>query len=135
VSSIKPNDRGEEMNCGEKVSGGFVVAGCDGAELLEFSEEVLDEVPRFVGISVELPWLLSVRPGRDHHGFAGRRQRLDDASVSVERFVGDEHVGFHGRQKVISADQIMGLPTGQEEADRVAECIDQSVDFGAQPAP
>jgi hypothetical protein len=33
---------------------------------------------------------------------------------------------------VVGADQIMRLPAGQVEADRVAKRIDQGVDLGAQ---
>ena len=38
------------------------------------------------------------------------------------------------RQKVVGTDQIMRLATAQVEGNRVAERIDQSVDFGAQSA-
>ena len=37
------------MDCGEEVFGGFVITGCDGAELFEFAEEVFDEMVRLVG--------------------------------------------------------------------------------------
>jgi hypothetical protein len=33
---------------------------------------------------------------------------------------------------VVRAFQVVCLAAGQEEADRIAECIDQGVDFGAQ---
>ena len=71
--------------------------------------------------------------GRDHRGFAGRSQRRDDPLVGIERFVGDQRVGLHRGQEVVGADQIMRLSAGQGEVDRVAERIDQGVDFGAQP--
>jgi hypothetical protein len=32
------------MDCGEEISGGFIVASGDGAVLLELAEEILDEV-------------------------------------------------------------------------------------------
>jgi hypothetical protein len=35
-------DTGEEIDCP------LVITGCDGAELFEFGEEILDEVTRFV---------------------------------------------------------------------------------------
>ena len=35
---------------------------------------------------------------------------------------------------MIGADEIMRLAAGQEEADRVAERIDERMDLGAQPA-
>ena len=42
------------MDGGEEISGGFVVAGGDGSELLEFAEEVFDQVARFVEFFVEV---------------------------------------------------------------------------------
>ena len=71
--------------------------------------------------------------GGDHRRFAGRSQRRDDPLIGIERSVGDQRVGFHRGQEVVGADQIMRLSAGQEEVDRVAERIDQGVDFGAQP--
>ena len=38
------------MDRGQEISGGFVVAGGDGAELLEFGEEIFDQVSRFVEV-------------------------------------------------------------------------------------
>ena len=35
---------------------------------------------------------------------------------------------------VIRAHEVVGLATGQVETNRVAECINQRVDFGAQSA-
>jgi hypothetical protein len=40
------------VNCGEEISGGFVVTGGDGAVFLELAEEVLDEMACLVGISL-----------------------------------------------------------------------------------
>jgi hypothetical protein len=33
---------------------------------------------------------------------------------------------------MIGADQIVGLACGQNKADRIAECVDQGMDLGAQ---
>ena len=41
-----------QVDGGEEVARGLVVAGCDGAELLEFGEEVLDQVARPVEMAV-----------------------------------------------------------------------------------
>ena len=35
------------MEGSQEISGGFVTAGGDGAELFEFGEEIFDEVSRF----------------------------------------------------------------------------------------
>jgi hypothetical protein len=40
------------MNSREEVTGGFVVAGGDGAKVFELEEEVLDEVSVFVAFIV-----------------------------------------------------------------------------------
>ena len=120
------------MDGGEEVSGGFVVAGGDGAELLEFGEEILDQMARFVEVSVEVARQVAMRSGRDDRRFAGGLQQFDDAPIGVESLVSDQGVGPHPRQQMIRSDQIVGLPAGQVEADWVAERIDQSVDLGAQ---
>ena len=118
------------MNCGEEVSCGFVVAGCDGPELFEFGEEVFDQVARLVEVFVEIPGRLAVGFRWDDGGSACRSQWFKDTSVGVEGLVGDQDIGLHLGQEVIRADQVRHLPCGEEEADRVAQCVDESVDLG-----
>jgi hypothetical protein len=50
VSSKKTARRGGERYGDEEVGGGFVAAGSDAAKLLEFGEEVLDQVACFIGL-------------------------------------------------------------------------------------
>ena len=73
----------------------------------------------------------AVLPRRDDGGFSGTRQRLEDAIVGIVGFVGDQDLGGHLRQQRIGAGEIMRLSRGQQEAQRIAERVDQSVDFGA----
>ena len=75
-----------------------------------------------------------VVPWRDYRGLTRGRQRLEDACVGVERLVGDQRIGLHRGQQVVGPDQVVCLAAGQEEADRVAQRIDQGVDLGAQSA-
>ena len=98
------------MDGGEEVARGLVVAGGDGTKLLEFGEEVLDEVTRLVDVLVVVARQSPVCLGRDHRRFAGRSQRRDDPLVGIERFVGDQRVGLHRGQEVVGADQIMRSP-------------------------
>jgi hypothetical protein len=49
-------------------------------------------------------------------------------------FVGDQRIGFDRGQQLVGPDQVVYLAAGQEEVDRVAQRIDQSVDLGAQSA-
>ncbi len=132
MSSIEPNDSGGEVNGGEKVSAGFVVARGDGAKLLEFGEEILDQVARLVEVTVIVAADLAVGLGWDHHGLPGARERIDDALLGVECLVADQRIGLHSRQQVVGSHEVMGLTTGQVERDGIAEGIDQGVDFGAR---
>src|SRR4029077_15069894 len=65
------------MDCGEEISGGFVVASGDGAVLLELAEEILDEVACLIGVFVEIALNLAVALGRDHERLFPCKQRLD----------------------------------------------------------
>ena len=48
MSSIKPNIGTCKEDRAEEVSGCFIVSGSNSAELLEFEEEVLDQMTGFV---------------------------------------------------------------------------------------
>ena len=132
MSSIEPNDGGSELDGGEEVLFGFVVARRDGTKLFEPGEEVLDQVTCFEEIAVIVSADFAVGLGRDYRRLTGRGQWHNDPFVGVEGFVGDQNIGLHGWQKVIGAEQIMRLTAGQEEADWIAQGIDQGVDLGAQ---
>src|SRR6476646_2199154 len=71
---------------------------------------------------------------RDHRGLAGGGQWRKDASIGVERLVGDQRIGLHRGQQVVRPLQVVCLAAGQEEVDRVAQRVDQGVDLGAQSA-
>ena len=122
------------MNCGEEVSRCFVVPGGDGAEQLEFGEEVFDEVARFVEFLVVLALNFSVRFGRNDGLFSSLLQEFQDPFVGVEALVGDHRFGFELRQQHVSSVQFAGLSFGEMKAYRVAERIHSGVNLGAQPA-
>jgi len=119
---------------GEEIARGFVVAGGDGPELFEFTEEVFDQMALLVEVAVEVGRCKTVWSRRDDRGFAGARQGFADTGIGVKGFVGDQLVGRHLRQQRVGAKEIVGLSRGQQESERIAERIDQSMDFGAQPA-
>src|SRR6516225_4063555 len=122
------------MNPGEEVSGGLVIAGGDGPELLELANEILDEMACFVQLFVKISLLLAIALGRDHRGLPRRQERLDHTLIGIEGFVGQHGICFHLRQERVGALQIMRLTTGQEERKRVAQRVDREMDFCAQPA-
>jgi hypothetical protein len=75
VSSVKPDRNSSEVHGNQGVAGGFVVAGRDSAERLQLAKEVLDPVACLLQIFVIVALRLAVRPGRNHGGFSGLRQR------------------------------------------------------------
>ena len=122
------------MDGGEKISRGFVVARGDGAELFEFAEEVLDQVARLVEMFVEIAGRGAVAAERNDRPFAGLGERPDDPLVGIVSLVGDQDGGGDLRQQGVRAGKVMRLSGGQVEGERVAEGIDQGMDFGAQSA-
>src|SRR5450432_3283903 len=109
-----------EVDCGEKISGGFVVASGDGAVLLELAEEIFDEVARLVGFFVEIALNLAVALGWDHKRLSPCKQRLDHPLVGIEGLVCQQGLGRHIRQQRVGALQIMGLARRQDEVQRIA---------------
>jgi len=118
----------------QEVPRGLLVAGGDRAKLLDLGEKVLNQMTRRIKLSVIVAWRGAIGSRRDYSGLARGRQGFKHALVGVERLVGDQLIGLHRRQQVIGPDQVVCLAAGQEEADRVAQCIDQGVYLGAQPA-
>ena len=122
------------MDGGKEIPGGFVVAGCDRPELLELAEEILDQVALFVEFSIEFARPHAVWSRRDDGGFASRRQRVEYSAIGIEGPICDQQVGGHMRQQRIGPGQVVRLSRRQQEAQRIAERVDQRMDLGAQTA-
>jgi len=118
----------------QEVPRGLLVAGGDRTKLLDLGEEILDQMARRIKFSVIVARRGPVDSRRDHRGLASGRQRLKYASIGVERLVGDQSIGLPRGQQVVGPDQVVCLAAGQEEADRVAQRVDQGVYLGAQSA-
>jgi len=59
------DDDGDEADIGEEVCVGIVVAGCDGAPILEPTQGARDDVGSLVGCRVEGHMIAPGRHGRD----------------------------------------------------------------------
>jgi hypothetical protein len=119
---------------GKEIPGGFVVAGGDCPELLELAEEILDQMAFFVEFAIELARRQAVWPRRDYGGFASRRQPVEDSAIGIESAICDQQVGGHMRQQRIGPGQVVRLSRRQQQAQRIAERVDQRMDLGAQTA-
>ena len=65
MSSIEPDYSGGEVDGGEEISGGLIVAGGDGPELFELAEEILDQMARLVELAIKIARRNAASPGRD----------------------------------------------------------------------
>jgi hypothetical protein len=134
VSSIEPNRSGGEVDGGKEIPGGFVIARGDRPELLELAEEILDQTALFVEFPIEFARRQAVWSRRDDGGFASRRQGVEYAAIGIEGAIGDQQIGGHMRQQRIGSGQVVRLSRRQQEAQRIAERVDQGMDLGAQTA-
>ena len=134
MSSIEPDESGDQVNAGQEASCGLVVAGGDGPKLFELGEEVLDQMPGLVEVFVKGARCRPGLPRWDHGCLAGVSQRLEYPLVGIERFVGDERLGLKVGQQGIGSGQIVLLTASEMKAGRIAERIDGGVDLGGQPA-
>ena len=86
---------------------------------LIFGEEVLDQMARGIKLLVIVARRGPVGSRRDHRGLARGGQWRKDASIGVERLVGDQRIGLHRGQQVVRPLQVVCLAAGQEEVDDV----------------
>jgi hypothetical protein len=67
---------------------GFVAAHCAAFELLEFAEEILDQMPPFITLLIDFEGLGSARMLRDDDLGSAFVEGSDD-SIAIERLVPD----------------------------------------------
>ena len=122
------------MNRAEKVSGEFVVASCNPAEILESTEAAFDDIAASVGLFVEAM-------DSDAIGFVGNDgpgAAFDDLRpqvVAVVAFVREQRVHVRcERQNIGSGGDIGVLARCQMKNDGPAERITQRMDFGRASA-
>ena len=109
MSSFEPDRGCDEIDCCEEVSSGFVISRGDCSVLFDFLEEVLDQVPRLVGVRVIASSDLSVGLGGDDGGLARRTEDIDDPLIGVVGLVGKKHARIHGGQEVVGTDEVVSL--------------------------
>jgi hypothetical protein len=91
VSSIKPDRGSREIDSGEEVSCGLVIAGGKGSKLLQLTEKVFDEMAGLVKLAIVLALVLAIRLGWNHCGFARLRQRLENPLFRIIAFISNHN--------------------------------------------
>ena len=121
------------MNPGERNLGELVVTRGDGPERFELVEETLNEIAFAVEGEVAGARGFSIGFGWDDWDDRSIVEGGDE-SVGVERLVGDQSAGIDGFDERLGARQIVILARAEHHLDRIAEGIDERVNFGGQSA-
>ena len=114
----------------------FIVLSCRVAvrlECLDVAEEVFDEVAPAVGLEIARDGLCAIGFGRDDRDCAAIVQR-GAQRIDVEGFVGLECPKMETVDDRLDADAIVPLAGHEDEADEIAERVDQRQDLGRQTA-
>src|ERR1700761_5269863 len=112
---------------------GLVGAHGDAFELLEPSEEVLDQVPPFVHLLVDGERLCATRMLGDHD-LGAARVEFGDNGVAVECLVGDQRIEGQSLDERRHAHRVEALSRQKYEAHEIAERISKRQDFGGHAA-
>jgi hypothetical protein len=133
VSSVEQHRSSDQLNCGEEISGELIVTRGDAPKVLEFVEEALDEVAFAVEREVAFALGLAVGLGRDHRNDVARREGIDER-IGIIGLVGNAGLRIDVFQQRLCASEIVRLSRRQHQAMRIAQGVDQGMDFGSQSA-
>jgi hypothetical protein len=129
-----PDSGGDELDDGEVVGVVLFESGSDGSEMLNLVEEALDEVSVPIEEGAEGRDVDAVGHGFDVRPSAALGQAFAQR-VAVIGAVGEQDLAdLKAGQHVAGAFAVVGLAFGKLERDRIAVCIDESVDLGGQSA-
>ena len=121
------------QECGEAM-GQFVVTGGEATKLLQPIEESLDEVSGLVAMPVDVALREPMASGRNDglsaRGFDGRDQR-----IAVVSLVGNNRSGWDGCHEGRALRDIGDLAAGEDQSNRITQCIDRRMDLCGQPTP
>ena len=101
--------------------------------MLEFIEEALDEVSFAVEREIAGPRHFTICFWRDHRGDTSLDERPDQR-ISVVSLVAKQGARVGAFEQGLRACQVVGLSRRQYQFDRIAQGINEGVDFGRQSA-
>jgi len=108
---------------------GLVGAHGDAFELLELAEEVLDEMAPLVHLLVDGERLCAARMLGDD-GLGAACVEFGDNGVVVESLVADQRFKIETGNQRLDANAVVALAGEKDEANEIAEGVDQGHDFG-----
>ena len=119
------------MDASEKISGELVVTRRDGAKVLQFIEESLDEIALAVEDEVTRRRCLTIGFGRDHRIDVSLGKSVAER-IGVVCLVSDQRLWFDCFEQRLRASQIVNLTWREHHIDGIAERIGEDVNFGGQ---
>ena len=133
MSSVEQDDSASQLNSGEENFGELVVSCRDGAKVLEFIEEALDEISFAVEREIASPRHLAIGFWRNHRGDPSLSQSVDQR-IGVVSLVAKQGGWIGAADQWLRTSQVVGLSRCQHQFDRIAQGIDERVDLGRQSA-
>ena len=122
------------MNGTEEIASRLFVSRRNRPVMLQLSEKVLNQMPRFVEMLVVVYRFVATRLTRNHRLDSRRFEHLSDTLVSILRFVGQQCLSLNLRQQHIRTVQIMRLTRGEKESRGIAQRITSGMNLRAQSA-
>lgn len=133
MSSFEPSEGAGQVDGGEEISGGLLVACRDGSEMLEDVEKSFDQVALAIEGEITRARDLAIRFRRDDGGDGAQFEGLDQG-VRIIPLVGEESFGFDLLDQGVGFLDIVNLAAGQTDRQRVAQRIDNGMDFCREAA-
>lgn len=133
MSSFEPSEGAGEVYAGEEIARGFLIARCDASELFDVIEEAFDQIAFGIEREVACSSNFAVGLGRNHRG-DGARFEAGDQAVRVIAFVAKKCAGLDLGGQGFGLGDVVDLAAGEAQRDRIAEGIDDHVDFGRETA-
>jgi hypothetical protein len=133
LCSVEQDCNRGQLRSGKEISGEFVVARGDGAEVLELIEEPLDEVTFAIEREVARPLDLAISFGWDDRSDSALSEGVDER-VGVVGLVANQGLRVDGLDQRFCASKIMSLAGCEHQLDGIAQGVHEHVDFGGQSA-
>jgi len=133
LSSVEKDDSRDQLDRCEKISGEFVVARRDGAKVLNFIEEALDEVALAVECEIAIALGLSIGFGGNYGRDFSLRKAIDER-ISVVGLVCDQGLRIGIFNQALGASQIVDLACREHQIGRIAQGVNEGVNFCCQSA-
>ena len=133
MSSFEPGQGADQMETGAEILGGLLVARGDASELFDKLEEAFDEIALSIQGEIAFSFGFAIGLGRNNH-FDLAPFEAGDEAIRVVAFVSQDGLRLHLGDKRLGLSDVVNLPAGQAQRQRIAQGVDDDMNFGRQAA-